>query len=79
MIRRLFVVSAAALMLMAGSQGASAAANAPGTAAKTPIAAHSADGSYKVAKKARNRNRRNRRKRNRRRNMGIGLGLAAGA
>lgn len=79
MIRKLFVVSAAALLLMAGSQVASAAANAPGTAAKTPIAAQAADGSYKVAKKARKRIRRNRRKRNRRRNLGIGLGLAAGA
>ena len=79
MIRRLFVVSAAALMLMAGSQVASAAGNAPGTAAKTPIAAKAADGSYKVANKARKRIRRNRRKRNRTRNLGIGLGLAAGA
>ncbi len=82
MIRKLFVVSAAALLLMAGSQVASAAANAPGTAAKTPIAAQAADGSYKVAKKqrkARKRVRRNRRKSNRRRNLGIGLGLAAGA
>jgi hypothetical protein len=82
LIRRLFVVSAAALMLMAGSQAASAAATAPGTAMKTPIAAHAADGSYKIAKqerRARKRIRRNRPKRNRRRNLGIGLGLAAGA
>ncbi len=76
MIRRLFVVPAAALMLIAGSQAASAAAATPGTASKTPIVAHAADGSYKVADKKRNRNRRNR---NRKRNLGIGLGLAAGA
>ncbi len=82
MIRRLFVVSATALMLMAGSQVASAAATAPGAVIKTPIAAHAADGSYKIAKKerrARKRIRRNRRNRSRRRNLGIGLGLAAGA
>lgn len=79
MIRRLFVVPAAALMLIAGSQAASAATATPGTASKTPIVAHAADGSYKVADKNRKRIRRNRRKRNRRRNLGIGLGLAAGA
>ncbi|WP_337659886.1 hypothetical protein [Anderseniella sp. Alg231-50] len=82
MVRKLFAVSATALMLMAGSQIASAAAIAPGVAVKAPIAAPAADGSYKVAKKqrrARNRIRRNRRKRNRRRNLGIGLGLTAGA
>ena len=82
LIRRLFVVSAAALMLIAGSQAVSAAAATPGTALKTPIAAHVADGSYRVAEKgrrARNRIRRNRRNRNRKRNLGIGLGLTAGA
>lgn len=75
MIRRLFVVPATAAMLIAGSQAASAAAATPGTALKTPIAAHAADGSYKVADKNRNRVRRNR---NRKRKQGIGLGLAAG-
>lgn len=80
MIRRLFVVSATALMLMAGSQVASAAATAPGIAAQAPIAAPAADGSYKIAiKERRVRNRIRRNKRNRRRNLGIGLGLAAGA
>lgn len=80
MIRRLFVVSATALMLMAGSQVASAAATAPGIAARAPIAVPAVGASYKIANKerrARNRIRRN--KRNRKRNLGIGLGLAAGA
>lgn len=82
MIRKLFAVPAAALMLMAGSQVASAAATAPGMTAWTPIAAHAMDGSYKIAnkeRKSRNRIRRNKRNRTKRRNLGIGLGLAAGA
>lgn len=79
MIRRLFVVSATAVMLFAGSQAASAAAVTPETGVKAPVAAHAADGSYKVADKKRNRIRRNKRNRNRKRNLGIGLGLAAGA
>ena len=80
MIRKLFAVSAAVLMLAAGSPGASASATAPAIAAQPSVATHALPGSYKIAKKerrARNRIRRN--KRNRRRNLGIGLGLAAGA
>lgn len=82
LIRKLFAVSAAALMLAAGSPSASAAAATPGIIVQPSIAAHASPGSFKVAKKerrARNRIRRNKRKRNRRRNLGIGLGLAAGA
>ena len=82
LIRNLFAALAAALMLVAGSLSASAAATAPGTAARLSIVTQAIPGSYKVAKKERrahNRIRRNRRKRNRRRNLGIGLGLAAGA
>ena len=77
LIRRLFVVSATAAMLIAGSLAASAATDIPATATQAPIAAPAADGSYKVADKKRKR--RNKRKRNRRRNLGIVLGLAAGA
>ncbi|MGI9513747.1 MAG: hypothetical protein ACR2OL_12665 [Anderseniella sp.] len=82
MIRKLFAVSAAALMLAAGSLSVSTAATAPAIAAQPSIATHASPGSYKVAKKERrahDRIRRNRRKRNSRRNLGIGLGLAAGA
>jgi len=77
----LLAVSATTLMLIAGSQAASAITVAPEVFNKAPMSTTKADGSYKVAKakpRARNRIRRNRRN-NKRRNLGIGLGLAAGA
>ncbi len=87
MIRKLCAASVTALMLVAGSQSASAAAAAPGAAARPAIVTDASPGSYKVAKNERrasnrirrNKHRRNKRKRNRSRNLGIGLGLAAGA
>ena len=75
MVRKLLAVSATTLMLMAGSQAASAKTMAPEAFNKAPVSTSKADGSYKVAKKKR----RGRNRRNRRRNLGIGLGLAAGA
>lgn len=81
MIKKLLAVSATTLMLMAGSQAASAKTVAPEVFNKAPISATKADSSYKIAKnkgRTQNRNRRNRR-RNRGSNWGIGLGLAAGA
>ncbi|NNJ75598.1 MAG: hypothetical protein HKP56_10595 [Anderseniella sp.] len=83
MIRKLLAVSATALMLMAGSQVASATATAPQVTGKAPVSTITADGSYKIAqntRRARNRNRNRRGRRgNRGRNLGIGLGIAAGA
>lgn len=82
MIRKLFAVSATALMLMAGSQVASATATAPQVTGKAPVSTITADGSYKIAqnnRKARKRNRNRKRRGNRGRNLGIGLGIAAGA
>lgn len=83
LIRKFFAVTAAAFMLMVGSQMASAAVSAPEAASKAPVTAATTDGSYKVAqnnRRARNRgNRGNRRRGNRGRNVGIGLGLGLGA
>ena len=79
LIRKVLAVSATALMVMAGSQAATAKTVVPDTFQKAPVGAVKADGSYKVARaKRRYRYSRNRR-RNARRNLGIGLGLAAGA
>jgi hypothetical protein len=86
LIRKFFAVTAAAFMLMVGSQIASAAVSAPEAASKAPVSAATTDGSYKVAqnnRRARNRgnrgNRRGRRGRNRGRDLGIGLGIGLGA
>ena len=85
MIRKFFAVTAAAFMLMVGSQMASAAVSAPEAASKAPVTAATTDGSYKVAQNNRrarnrgNRGNRGRRGRNRGRNLGIGLGIGLGA
>ncbi len=76
MIRKFFAITATAMLLMAGSQMASAAAVAPETVTKAPATTSAADGSYKVARSHR-RGRGRRRGRNRGRNLGIGLGLGA--
>ncbi len=75
MFRKLFVTSATAIMLMAGSQMVSAAAVAPEAVSQAPVTNAAADGSYKVARN----HRRGRRGRNRGRNVGIGLGIGLGA
>lgn len=73
MIRKLFAVSATALMLMAVPHSASAVSTAPEMTSKAPVSKAAPDGSYKIAKKKRNR------RRNRGRNLGIGLAIGAGA
>jgi len=80
LIRKLLAVSAMSLMLLAGSQVASAETVAPEAFSKAPTSTSQSDGSYKVAKTKnshRRRHRRNHRRYNQR-NLGIGLGLAAG-
>ena len=82
LIKKALAVSVASLMLLAGSQTASANTLAPAVinqAPTAPVNAAKADGSYTVAAAKRGNRYRRHHRRQTRRNLAIGLGLAAGA
>ncbi|MEO9873700.1 MAG: hypothetical protein ABJM26_19480 [Anderseniella sp.] len=76
MFRRLSAIAATALLVMAGSLTASAAAVAPDVADRTSVARSPGDGSYKVARDTRRA--RQRRRRIRRELDDIGSGIVEG-
>jgi hypothetical protein len=75
-LKNFLIASAAALLISAGAQAASAYSPMPEVTAKAPVTAPAADGSYKVAQNRINNNRRGDRRRNRGRDAAIGLGVA---